>query len=96
MRPGAGHPRGHPRVLLEQQEERADGPTVAVLGNGGRAEVRRSMSRLQAEAGPAEVLHEVQSGHHLRTRGAGPAPHQRGMSEKSKHLFHRFIYFQFS
>lgn len=78
LRAGPGDPRRHPRVLLEQQEERAHRSPVALFGDGGGAPVRRQVPQLEAEARAEEVLRQVQPPDDLRARRPRPAPHQRG------------------
>ncbi|CAG9821798.1 unnamed protein product [Phaedon cochleariae] len=71
LRPRSRHPCGHPGILLEQQEERADRQAVAVLRDGRGAALRRAMSRLEAAASAEADLRQVQSGYHA-TEGGDP------------------------
>lgn len=57
---GFRNSRGHSRVLLELEEERADGEAVALLGDGRGAKIRCPVSRLTAATSSQTELREMQ------------------------------------
>lgn len=51
---------------------------IPLFGNGGRVEVRSTLSRFPPKTGAEEELYQVLAWHHVRPRSSRAATHQRG------------------
>lgn len=89
VRIGFRHSRGDSGILLEFEEECSIGPAIAVLGDGGGAEIRGALSRLPSTPGTQTQLRKVQPGAaHLRSFILWPAASLWGNLFISFHCWH--------